>query len=110
MSNKIPRLPVVPKLTPGEIFESKQKAEEWFKAVQARKKMLEVLISKTNATLYLDPHNEKNYIIVSPSTKGYRFQLTKFDKEGAMYDCQRNNAEDIANEIPLHYILAEISS
>lgn len=106
----LPIIPMVPKLEPEELFEHGPKMEAWFEALNARKKALENVIGSTIASLYVDPTDTEHFIIVSPCTKGtYKYQLTKFDGVGPVYDCQRDDPEEIANEIPTKYVLADIT-
>lgn len=106
----LPIIPIVPKLRPEELFEHGPKMDAWFEALNARKKAIRDVIDTTIASLYVDSKDPEHFIIVSPCTKGgHKYQLTKFDKLGPVYDCQRDNAEEIANEIPTRYVLADVT-
>ena len=68
------------------------------------------LIEHTAASMYAKDcqKNAEEFIIVSPCTDGiYRYQLTKFDKFGPVYDVRRDDAAEIAKEIPNSYGLIE---
>lgn len=51
----------------------------------------------------------EEFVIVSPCTDGvYRYQLTKFDKFGPVYDEKRNDKREIAKGIPNSYVVVEV--
>ena len=86
----------LPHISAKTLFEDKQEAEN--------------LIENTAASMYTKgcKKNAEEFIIVSPCTDGiYRYQLTKFDKFGPVYDVRRDDAAEIAKEIPNSYGLLE---
>lgn len=87
--DNFPKIPPLPHITGKELFEDDKKAEEWFHALTLRRAALANLIASTQASMYSkdgSPDAEE-FVIVSPCTDGvYRYQLTKFDKFGPVYD------------------------
>ena len=68
------------------------------------------LIENTAASMYTKDckRDAEEFIIVSSCTDGiYRYQLTKFDKFGPIYDVRRDDAAEIVKEIPNSYGLVE---
>lgn len=102
-----PEIPKLPHMSGKEIFEDKKKAKKWFEILHRRRAALAELISTTSASMYSKSgKEEEEFIIVAPCTNGEcRFQMTKFDKYGAVYDAKRNDAKEIAKEIPNSYQL-----
>lgn len=97
--DNFPKIPPLPHITGKELFEDDKKAEEWFHALTLRRAALANLIASTQASMYSkdgSPDAEE-FVIVSPCTDGvYRYQLTKFDKFGPVYDEKRNDEREIA--------------
>ena len=108
--DNFPKIPPLPHITGKELFEDDKKAEEWFHALALRRAALANLIASTQASMYSkdgSPDAEE-FVIVSPCTDGvYRYQLTKFDKFGPVYDEKRNDKREIAKGIPNSYVVVE---
>lgn len=109
--DNFPKIPPLPHITGKELFEDDKKAEEWFHALTLRRAALANLIALTQASMYSkdgSPDAEE-FVIVSPCTDGvYRYQLTKFDKLGPVYDEKRNDEREIAKGIPNSYVVVEV--
>lgn len=109
--DNFPKIPPLPHITGKEWFEDDKKAEEWFHALALRRAALANLIASTQASMYSkdgSPDAEE-FVIVSPCTDGvYRYQLTKFDKFGPVYDEKRNDKREIAKGIPNSYVVVEV--
>ena len=109
--DNFPKIPPLPHITGKELFEDDKKAEEWFHALALRRAALSNLIASTQASMYSkdgSPDAEE-FIIVSPCTDGvYRYQLTKFDKFGPVYDEKRNDEREIAKGIPNSYVVVVV--
>ena len=109
--DNFPKIPPLPHITGKELFEADNKAEEWFNALTLRHAALANLIASTQASMYSkdgSPDAEE-FIIVSPCTDGvHRYQLTKFDKYGPMYDEKRDDEKEIAKGIPNSYVVVEV--
>ena len=109
--DNFPKIPPLPHITGKELFEDDKKAEEWFHALTLRRAALANLIASTQASMYSkdgSPDAEE-FVIVSPCTDGvYRYQLTKFDKFGPVYDEKRNDEREIAKGIPNSYVVVEV--
>lgn len=87
-----------------------QEAEKWYNLLYQRRMAIVNLIENTAASMYAKncQKNTEDFVIVSPCTDGiYKYQLTKFDKLGPVYDVRRDDAEEIAKEIPNSYGLVE---
>ena len=100
----------LPHISAKILFEDKQEAEKWYTLLYQRRIAIVNLIENTAASMYTKgcKKNAEEFIIVSPCTDGiYRYQLTKFDKFGPVYDVRRDNAAEIAKEIPNSYGLLE---
>lgn len=104
----IPIIPVEIKITPNEIFNDTEKADRWYKSHLERIAAISAAIIKYRALKFSDPDIPERFQIISPSTKGYRYQITSFDKDGPVYDSQKNDPEEIAKEVNKRYILKEI--
>ena len=51
----------------------------------------------------------KEFVIVSPCTDGvHKYQLTKFDKYGPVYDVRRDDEAEIVKEIPNSYGVVDV--
>lgn len=109
--DNFPKIPPLPHITGKELFEDGKKAEEWFHALTLRRAALANLIALTQASMYSkdgSPDAEE-FVIVSPCTDGvYRYQLTKFDKFGPVYDEKRNDEREITKGIPNSYVVVEV--
>ena len=94
--DNFPKIPPLPHITGKELFEDDKKAEEWFHALTLRRAALANLIALTQASMYSkdgSPDAEE-FVIVSPCTDSvYRYQLTKFDKFGPVYDEKKMTKE-----------------
>ena len=55
-------------------------------------------ITENRAVQYHNP-SSGIYVIVSPSTKGSKYQATYFDSLGPIMDMQMDNVEDVVNEL-----------
>ena len=55
-------------------------------------------LENAKAIIYHHPSNG-TYVIVSPSTKGAKYQVTYFDREGPFMDTQNENIDDIAKSL-----------
>lgn len=100
----------LPHISAKILFEDKQEAEKWYTLLYQRCIAIVNLIENTAASMYTKgcKKNAEEFIIVSPCTDGiYRYQLTKFDKFGPVYDVRRDDAAEIAKEIPNSYGLLE---
>lgn len=100
----------LPHISAKTLFEDKQEAEKWYTLLYQRRIAIVNLIENTAASMYTKgcKKNAEEFIIVSPCTDGiYRYQLTKFDKFGPVYDVRRDDAAEIAKEIPNSYGLLE---
>lgn len=100
----------LPHISAKILFEDKQEAEKWYTLLYQRRIAIVNLIENTAASMYTKgcKKNAEEFIIVSPCTDGiYRYQLTKFDKFGPVYDVRRDDAAEIAKEIPNSYGLLE---
>ena len=96
----------LPHISAKTLFEDKQEAEKWYTLLYQRRMAITNLIEHTAASMYAKDckKNAEEFIIVSPCTDGiYRYQLTKFDKFGPVYDVRRDDAAEIAKEIPNSY-------
>lgn len=92
------------------LFEDKREAEKWYTLLYQRRIAITNLIKNTAASMYTKDckRDAEEFIIVSPCTDGiYKYQLTKFDKLGPVYDVRRDDAAEIAKEIPNSYGLIE---
>lgn len=100
----------LPHISAKILFDDKQEAEKWYNLLYNRRMAIMNLIENTTASMYAKDcqKNAEEFIIVSPCTDGiYRYQLTKFDKFGPVYDVRRDDAAEIAKEIPNSYGLVE---
>lgn len=100
----------LPHISAKTLFEDKQEAEKWYTLLYHRRIAITNLIENTAASMYTKDckRDAEEFIIVSPCTDGiYRYQLTKFDKFGPVYDVRRDDAAEIAKEIPNSYGLIE---
>ena len=100
----------LPHISAKTLFEDKQEAEKWYTLLYQRRIAIVNLIENTAASMYTKgcKKNAEEFIIVSPCTDGiYKYQLTKFDKFGPVYDVRRDDAAEIAKEIPNSYGLLE---
>lgn len=100
----------LPHISAKTLFENKREAEKWYTLLYQRRMAIVNLIENTAASMYTKgcKKNAEEFIIVSPCTDGiYRYQLTKFDKFGPVYDVRRDDAAEIAKEIPNSYGLLE---
>lgn len=109
--HNFPQIPPLPHISGKELFEDDKKAEEWFHALAMRRAALADLIASTQASMYSKDGSTdaEEFVIVSPCTDGvYRYQLTKFDKYGPVYDEKRDDEKEIAKGIPNSYVVAEM--
>lgn len=109
-SKKQQDIPPLPHISAKILFEDKQEAEKWYNMLHHRRMAIMNLIEHTAASMYAKDgqKNAEEFIIISPCTDGiYRYQLTKFDKLGPVYDVRRDDAAEIAKEIPNSYGLVE---
>ena len=100
----------LPHISAKTLYENKREAEKWYTLLYQRRMAIVNLIENTAASMYTKgcKKNAEEFIIVSPCTDGiYRYQLTKFDKFGPVYDVRRDDAAEIAKEIPNSYGLLE---
>lgn len=100
----------LPHISAKTLFEDEQEAEKWYNLLYQRRMAIVNLIENTAASMYAKncQKNTEDFVIVSPCTDGiYKYQLTKFDKLGPVYDVRRDDAEEIAKEIPNSYGLVE---
>lgn len=100
----------LPHISAKTLFEDKREAEKWYTLLYQRRIAITNLIKNTAASMYTKDckRDAKEFIIVSPCTDGiYKYQLTKFDKLGPVYDVRRDDAAEIAKEIPNSYGLIE---
>lgn len=100
----------LPHISAKTLFEDKREAEKWYTLLYQRRIAITNLIKNTTASMYTKDckRDAEEFIIVSPCTDGiYRYQLTKFDKLGPVYDVRRDDAAEIAKEIPNSYGLIE---
>lgn len=100
----------LPHISAKTLFEDKREAEKWYTLLYQRRIAITNLIKNTAASMYTKDckRDAEEFIIVSPCTDGiYRYQLTKFDKLGPVYDVRRDDAAEIAKEIPNSYGLIE---
>lgn len=100
----------LPHISAKTLFEDKREAEKWYTLLYQRRIAITNLIENTAASMYTKDckRDAEEFIIVSPCTDGiYRYQLTKFDKFGPVYDVRRDDAAEIAKEIPNLYGLIE---
>ena len=100
----------LPHISAKTLFEDKQEAEKWYTLLYQRRMAITNLIKNTAASMYTKDckRDAEEFIIVSPCTDGiYKYQLTKFDKLGPVYDVRRDDAAEIAKEIPNSYGLIE---
>ena len=87
----LPQVPKLPYISGKTLFEDDEKAKEWFEILQKRKAVL------------------KEFVIVSPCTDGvHKYQLTKFDKYGPVYDVRRDDEAEIVKEIPNSYGVVDV--
>lgn len=108
---EISDIPKMPYISGKTLFEDESKAEEWFNLLHNRREMLANLIENSTASMYAKSGgaDAEEFIIVSPCTDGiYKYQLTKFDKYGAVYDIKRNDVMDIVKDIPGAYGVVEV--
>lgn len=99
-----------PHISAKTLFEDKREAEKWYTLLYQRRIASTNLIKNTAASMYTKDckRDAEEFIIVSPCTDGiYKYQLTKFDKLGPVYDVRRDDAAEIAKEIPNSYGLIE---
>lgn len=100
----------LPHISAKTLFEDKREAEKWYTLLYQRRIAITNLIKNTAASMYTKDckRDAEEFIIVSPCTDGiYKYQLTKFDKLGPVYDVRRDDAAEIAKEIPNSYGLIE---
>lgn len=100
----------LPHISAKTLFEDKREAEKWYTLLYQRRIAITNLIKNTAASMYAKDckRDAEEFIIVSPCTDGiYKYQLTKFDKLGPVYDVRRDDAAEIAKEIPNSYGLIE---
>lgn len=100
----------LPHISAKTLFEDKREAEKWYTLLYQRRIAITNLIKNTAASMYTKDckRDAEEFIIVSPCTDGiYKYQLTKFDKLGPVYDVRRDDAAKIAKEIPNSYGLIE---
>ena len=101
--DNFPKIPPLPHITGKELFEDDKKAEEWFHALTLRRAAQASMYSKDGSP------DAEEFVIVSPCTDGvYRYQLTKFDKFGPVYDEKRDDEREIAKGIPNSYVVVEV--
>ena len=107
----LPEIPRLPQISGDELFKDDEKAHTWFNALRRREGALTRLVETTIASLFTKDGRKdaEEFEIVSPCTDGqYQYQMTKFDKLGPVYDVRRNDAKEIAKEIPGSYYLVEM--
>lgn len=100
----------LPHISAKTLFEDKREAEKWYTLLYQRRIAITNLIKNTAASMYTKDckRDAEEFIIVSPCTdRIYKYQLTKFDKLGPVYDVRRDDAAEIAKEIPNSYGLIE---
>lgn len=100
----------LPHISAKTLFEDKREAEKWYTLLYQRRIAITNLIKNTAASMYTKDckRDAEEFIIVSSCTDGiYKYQLTKFDKLGPVYDVRRDDAAEIAKEIPNSYGLIE---
>ena len=100
----------LPHISAKTLFEDKREAEKWYTLLYQRRIAITNLIKNTAASMYTKDckRDAEEFIIVSPCTDGiYKYQLTKFDKLGPVCDVRREDAAEIAKEIPNSYGLIE---
>lgn len=106
------QIPSLPHISGKTLFKDDQKAKEWVTLLHQRQAALMHLISTTQASMYAKAGNEdaEEFIIVSPCTDGiYKYQLTKFDKYGPVYDVRRNEEKEIIKAIPNSYNVIDVA-
>ena len=110
----LPQVPKLPYISGKTLFEDDEKAKEWCEILQKRKAVLCKLVRNTTASMYarneLTENEElKEFVIVSPCTDGvHKYQLTKFDKYGPVYDVRRDDEAEIVKEIPNSYGVVDV--
>ena len=110
----LPQVPKLPYILGKTLFEDDEKAKEWFEILQKRKAVLCKIVINTTASMYarneLTENEElKEFVIVSPCTDGvHKYQLTKFDKYGPVYDVRRDDEAEIVKEIPNSYGVVDV--
>lgn len=110
----LPQIPKLPYISGKTLFEDDEKAREWFEILQKRKIALYELVKNTTASMYArneltESEELKEFVIVSPCTDGvHKYQLTKFDKYGPVYDVRRDDEAEIVKEIPNSYGVVDV--
>lgn len=101
----LPHIPEVLQITSKELFFDEELAGKWYQSISERKAAIACAIGIYTALKFTDPENPDKFQIVSPSTKGYKYQITVFDSLGPVYDCQMDDPNRVAEEINEKYVL-----
>ena len=104
----LPYIPEVLQVTSKDIFFDKELADKWYQSISERKDAIACAIGFYTALKFTDPENPDKFQIVSPSTKGYRYQITVFDSFWPVYDIQKDDPGMVAEEINERYVLEEV--
>lgn len=104
----LPHIPEVLQISSRDVFFDEELADKWYQSISERKAAIACAIGFYTALKFTDPENPDKFQIVSPSTKGYRYQITVFDSFGPVYDIQKDDPGTAAEEINERYVLEEV--
>lgn len=105
---QMPHIPEVLRITSKDIFFDEELADKWYQSILERKSAIACAIGFYTALKFVDPENPDKFQIVSPSTKGYQYQITVFDSLGPIYDIQKDDPGTAAEEINERYVLESV--
>lgn len=108
MKSELPVLPAVKGIGFDELFGDTKRAEQWYAQKAYRQSFICELIRHSRALQFADPEDPTRFLTVSPSLRGKKYMLGRFDKFGPVGHCDRNNPEDFVREIPDNYILVDM--